>query len=125
MVLRSESTLARFGDLGKYGIIVVETRNPGSVAVPRSRHNLRINGISKPLPFYSPDYAAGSAGRTPDLRTTLYWNPDLEIDNEGKATVSFYAGDATGPVRVRVDGVTRGGVPVHGEALFAVKAGRP
>ena len=30
----------------------------------------------------------------PDLRTTIYWNPVVKTDSEGKATVEFYSADA-------------------------------
>jgi hypothetical protein len=43
--------------------------------------------------FYSPKYVFDQKILAPDLRSTVYWVPDIVTDDKGKATVSFYAGD--------------------------------
>ena len=45
--------------------------------------------------FYSPRYMS-SAQETvvPDLRQTIYWNPDVVTDEKGEATISFYTSES-------------------------------
>lgn len=40
--------------------------------------------------FYHPDYSNRPLPDTPDYRRTLYWNPDLPLDENGQATVTLY-----------------------------------
>lgn len=45
--------------------------------------------------FYVPDYNNPDIKQntTPDLRTTIYWNPVIKTDAEGKAIVEFFTAD--------------------------------
>jgi hypothetical protein len=48
-----------------------------------------VDGYSEPAEFYSPDYS--KTERTDfDYRRTLYWNPSLKPDADGKVSVEFY-----------------------------------
>ena len=49
------------------------------------------------------------AFRLPDFRNTLYWNPSIQTDDQGRGTVRFYASDAVGKYEVRVEGVSESG----------------
>lgn len=56
----------------------------------------QIQGYSKPLEFYSPAYPNREpVVREDDHRRTLYWNPNLETDEQGEAIVNFYNGGNT------------------------------
>jgi hypothetical protein len=48
--------------------------------------------------FSTPDYPVDSLkdNRIPDFRNTLYWNPDLKTDEDGKADLEFYTSDESG-----------------------------
>jgi hypothetical protein len=49
----------------------------------------KMKGLSIPDEFYSPDYS--KTERTDfDYRRTLYWNPSLKPDADGKVSVEFY-----------------------------------
>lgn len=67
--------------------------------------------------FYSPQYEtfAKRNSSTPDLRTTLYWDPDVMTDASGRAELDFYSADTTGPYTVIIEGVTLDGRPVYSE----------
>ncbi|MCD8185289.1 MAG: hypothetical protein LUD68_02170, partial [Rikenellaceae bacterium] len=56
--------------------------NPGVNKIRFNRKIITPLGYQVPAEFYSPVYAtAGPRDRqTPDLRTTLYWNPALQTD---------------------------------------------
>ena len=62
-------------------------------------------GWQKPVKFYSPKYEATKRKKKDtDNRITVYWNPSLKFDNDGKATVSFYTTDSHSKYRVEVEG---------------------
>jgi len=61
--------------------------------------------------FPSPDYSTPEKrlSRIPDFRNTLYWNPDIKTDEDGKASVEFYTSDIKGTFTLLVEGFTRDG----------------
>ncbi|MCJ7820389.1 MAG: hypothetical protein MUP53_04230, partial [Bacteroidales bacterium] len=61
--------------------------------------------------FSSPDYSTPEKrlSRIPDFRNTLYWNPNIKTDVEGKASVEFYTSDIKGTFTLLVEGFTREG----------------
>ncbi|MDA3952110.1 MAG: MG2 domain-containing protein [Bacteroidales bacterium] len=54
-----------------------------------------IKGYKISKQFYSPDYSKEIENneKTFDSRSTLYWNPNLILDNSGEQTISFFNGD--------------------------------
>jgi hypothetical protein len=80
----------------------------------------KIKGFSKYREFYSPTYTTENKNsEKPDFRTTLYWNPSVEIKN-GEAGVSFFSSDDIARFKVIVEGITKGGKVCLGEARFEV-----
>ena len=55
----------------------------------RDRHII-LQGFDYPQKFYSPDYSRQLPPTPSDYRRTLYWNPNLKTDAQGRAKVSFY-----------------------------------
>ena len=50
-----------------------------------------LNGFAYPAEFYSPDYSKQELPeKATDYRRTLYWNPNVETDENGEAVVTFY-----------------------------------
>lgn len=49
--------------------------------------------------------------RTPDLRSLLYWNPDVKFDDAGKVSLTYDHSDETGQFEVVVEGITHDGQP--------------
>ena len=58
-------------------------------AVYRDRRYI-LEGFSYPAEFYSPDYSKQTPPEPTDYRRTLYWNPNLQLDENGKANITFY-----------------------------------
>lgn len=81
---------------------------------PRMRYRDRryvLQGFSYPAEFYSPDYSRGKLPKTPkDYRRTLYWNPNLPLDQNGESVVRFYNCARQTAPSVDVQGQTREGV---------------
>lgn len=49
-----------------------------------------------PKLFYSPKYKADKPITTPDLRSTIHWEPNIMTDAKGEAKVSFFSSDHPG-----------------------------
>jgi len=59
-----------------------------------------------PQQFYSPQYnVAPSSVVQPDYRSTLYWEPNITTNQNGKANVSFYTSDIRGAYTIKISGV--------------------
>lgn len=55
-----------------------------------------IKGYTRPLEFYSPEYLPSQPLPSNDRRRTLYWNPNLETDENGEAVIRcFNASNST------------------------------
>ena len=70
--------------------------------------------------FNTPDHEAKPDSRLPDFRNTLYWNPSIETDVEGKATISFFTSDALGTYNIRVESVSDQGLLGTGSKVIRV-----
>ncbi len=66
-------------------------------------------GYVKERKFYVPKYDTPERRAVNDIRSTIYWNPDVTTGDDGKARVSFYNADGKGSYRVVVEGTD-----VHG-----------
>ena len=70
-----------------------------------------VDGYSRPYSFYSPEYPNGPIFGDVDYRRTLYWNPNVITDEDGKAQVEFYNNSITRHFSVEAAGITSAGVP--------------
>jgi Large extracellular alpha-helical protein len=68
-------------------------------------------GYQQPAEFYSPKYqtTAQKNDKTPDLRTTVYWNPAVKINNIGEAIFDFYSADYSTTYSIVIEGITADG----------------
>ena len=64
--------------------------------------------------FYNPDYhrSPPKEGQK-DYRRTLYWNPDLQLDADGRAIISFFNNSQKTSIKVEAEGITK-----EGELLY-------
>ncbi len=74
----------------------------------RDRHKV-LWGFSECTDFYSPDYSKLPAPVDCDYRRTLYWNPDLTLDAEGKAEILFFNNSKHTDIEVSVNGLAEDG----------------
>lgn len=49
-----------------------------------------LDGITYPEAFYSPDYSQAIPEEPKDYRRTLYWNPNVKIDEEGRFSTTIF-----------------------------------
>ncbi len=67
-----------------------------------------LEGFAYPAEFYSPDYSKTElpikgVGES-DYRRTLYWNPNLKLNEDGEAEVTFYNNSRTTQLSVDAEG---------------------
>lgn len=55
----------------------------------KGHRRTKVQGFSPALQFYTPDYTYTDLPDEKDFRRTLYWEPNVVTDAEGKATVRF------------------------------------
>ena len=117
-VLRSPNYTAVYGIRGSNGVILINTRRGGSRA-PKynpSIVNIAPRGFNKAREFYTPRYdRAGAVRNEPDLRSTIYWNPNVKTYATGKSSFNYFNADGPGNYKVIVEGINE-----HGELGRAV-----
>ena len=73
-----------------------------------------LDGFACQEDFYHPDYRRNPpAEGQKDYRRTLYWNPDLQLDAEGKARVTLFNNSQTTVVSVEAEGQAKDGTLLH------------
>ena len=76
---------------------------------------MNLQGYSSPAEFYSPDYSKQTPpDSVKDYRRTLYWNPNLMLDKDGKATVTLYNNARTTQISVDAAGQAADGTLLWG-----------
>ena len=61
--------------------------------------------------FYHPTYDTleKKDAQRSDLRSTIYWNPALQLDEEGNAIIEYYTPDSTAPEDIIIEGIDENG----------------
>ena len=73
--------------------------------------------------FYSPVYLpTDKQDSDKDTRTTLFWEPNVFINEKGEGSISFYNGDIPGGYRITLEGVSGTGTTGRIEKNYAVVA---
>lgn len=107
-VLKSIGNTAIYGMNGANGVLVITSKRGGG----SSNYNRYAPGIVTYAPkgfyavrqFYSPKYDTNPDSK-PDLRTTVYWNPQVVSDVAGKANISYFNTDQAGTFRIVIEGI--------------------
>lgn len=129
---RDIETIDVLKDIGKVGIygarasgggvinfITKRGNSPGAIPTRKDPQSTTVAGYATAREFYSPRYETTGADK-PDFRPTLYWNPDVQTDAEGRATVTFYTSDAVGTLHVVAEGLTDDGKAGHTQTQIQV-----
>jgi len=100
-----------FGARGANGAIVINTKK-GFVQTNTINTNLKYVkavGYQQPVQFYSPVYATDleKSNPKPDYRTTIYWNPNVQIGADGKTNLNFFTADIPTKYVVVLEGISQ------------------
>ena len=114
-----------FGYYPGYTGALVITTAVGFTGSKKSQNISRIRppGYQRPAAFYAPKYETpeAQASGTPDLRTTLYWNPAVRFSGKDGARIEFYTADRPSTYLLTGEGVTAEGRLVRLEAEIPVR----
>ena len=89
-------------------------RKPGIV-------DFNAKGFYTARTFFSPDHINGFDELTKaDVRTTLYWQPLIEITEETDKEIEFFSSDAASDYLIEVQGLSNSGIPLHAISTFSV-----
>lgn len=108
--------------LGEYvfeGIVFINTING-------KYEELKMNKSTKIIDYNAPQIAKKFTAsslinndKIPDIRTLLYWNPILNIDDS--AEIDIYTSSIPGYYCIKIEGISESGTPILSEIYFEVK----
>jgi hypothetical protein len=92
--------------------------------IPQNILKRAYHALQSEREFYAPDYLEDNdrLSRIPDYRSTLYWNPNVGINENGDMVVEFYTADDIGDYQIEVNGITKAGTPLYGTKQFKVSS---
>jgi hypothetical protein len=108
-----ESVASIFGSRAAGGAVIINTKR-GFVEKNKMNKNMQIVkslGYQEPVEFYSPAYSTKEEKNNtiPDLRSTIYWNPNLLVNHTGTSSLTFYSADLDSEYEVIIEGVSTDG----------------
>jgi TonB-dependent SusC/RagA subfamily outer membrane receptor len=108
-VLRNAGSIGIYGGMGGNGVIIITTKRGdeptyypqtfGSGIIP-----YQPKGIYRSRTFYLPRYDAKTNQKIADLRTTIFWKPDV-LTSDGKAILEYFNAGSPGSYRVVIEGI--------------------
>lgn len=108
------------------GAVVITTKrgfvqkNVKSINIDR----IKPLGYQLPAEFYSPKYETPEelSVLESDLRTTIYWKPNVQFTEDGMAEIEFYTADAPSTYQIVGEGVTSSGKMIRIEKEITVES---
>lgn len=104
---------AILGSRGAAGAIVITLKDGRDLPAKPAQGIITCTplGYSDSVEFYHPVYDTPEKknAQRSDLRSTIYWNPSLRLNAEGKATFEYYTPDSTAPEDIIIEGIDRNG----------------
>lgn len=129
-ILKSGFASATYGSRGGDGVIsILSKMGKGEwenswTRIVHGRITPRVRGFKQPREFYSPKYTAATIDdQRPDYRPTLYWNPDVKVEN-GTGNVEFFTADNYARYHIIVEGISKKGKICYGAGLLTVSIPR-
>jgi len=91
-------------------VVFIETYPEGEIPVEGAKgvRKTWLEGYSAVSEFYSPNYS--ELPPTPDYRRTLYWNPMVTTDEDGRAKIQFYNNSSCRNFSISAETVTPSGI---------------
>jgi hypothetical protein len=113
-VLRTIQYTAIYGSRGSGGVLVVTTKRGGddtnTIRYAPGIITYAPKGYYKAREFYAPEYDNPKTNtQMADLRTTIFWKPNMLTDKDGNASFEFFNADGKGTYRVVVEGIDNNG----------------
>ncbi|MDP9048952.1 MAG: TonB-dependent receptor plug domain-containing protein, partial [Bacteroidota bacterium] len=112
-VLKYASSAA-YGMNGANGVLIITTK-PGGGRDIKDIVSVGVlpiapSGFYKAREFYSPKYDNPAlTTQQRDLRSTIYWSPEIRTDKDGNAFFDYYNADGAGTYRITIEGIDESG----------------
>jgi hypothetical protein len=104
---------AIYGMMGAHGVLIITTKRGSGLQpedmVSRGVLPLTLNGFYRAREFYAPRYDYVNNHIRPDLRSTIYWLPEITTDKDGNANFDFYNADGVGQYQIIIEGINNAG----------------
>jgi len=118
-----DGAAAVFGSRGGNGVISIFTKGfknslRRDQTQPPNIKTISPLGYQQPVEFYAPKYDTPEKrnARTPDFRTTIHWQPVVEVDSSGVASFEFYTADEQTSYTMIIEGLADDGKIIRKEA---------
>jgi hypothetical protein len=112
-VLKSIASFSIYGSTAPGGALIVTTKrgsDHNSIGEPaRGLLTYKFNGFYKAHSFYKPKYTVQTDRSATDLRTAIYWEPNVITNIEGKASIDFFNSGTKGTYRIEIEGIDDNG----------------
>ena len=133
-VVKGAAATALYGARGANGVIVITTKNQNygnnkrlfsqkfkNYAVREMYQGQQEVQLNQPVHFYTPVYDSREVPeKRTDFRKTLYWNPVVQTDALGKASLRFYNSDALTSFKIIAEGIAAQGITGHKSQTYSV-----
>jgi TonB-dependent SusC/RagA subfamily outer membrane receptor len=111
-ILKDPGETAIYGSQGANGVICIYLKRGEEIVRNNSLDPWQAKvtplGYSTGIEFVGPKYITESqrSSSIPDLRSTIYWKPNVTCNENGEVDLTFYTADAPGTYTVTIEGVT-------------------
>jgi hypothetical protein len=113
------------GDYFFDGILNVITKSAdfSCITLPEYMVRFPYRVIDPVLSFQMPDYSSEALinNSIPDFRNTLYWNPCLTPDEEGRIMLEFWTSDILGNYEINLQGINSEGEIISERKSFRIE----
>ena len=115
-----------YGEQGENGIIAIYTKpNTGNKPKKDPFQSIKqeLEGFYTARVFYVPDPEKPNLelDKKAAVRNTIYWNPYVHPDKAGNAAVNYFNTKVETKVKVALEGITGGGIPVVRNVFYTIK----
>ncbi|MGY3052688.1 hypothetical protein ACVWYG_000884 [Pedobacter sp. UYEF25] len=107
-VLKSISYTSIYGGSGSGGVLLITTKRGGGGSYSRYAPgvvSVSPKGFYVAREFYAPKYDDPAKSPRADLRSTIYWNPQVVAMGDKGASFDFYNASEAGTYRVIIEGI--------------------
>ncbi|UKB81109.1 TonB-dependent receptor plug domain-containing protein [Chryseobacterium sp. MEBOG07] len=132
-VLKDAAATAIYGSRAANGVVIINSLRSNSskiefditpatyIAVEAVPYR-KLTSYATSREFAYPEYKTTNTSYRFDYRETLYWNPVVETDKNGKAKVEFYNSDASSAFRIMTEGISSSGLLGIDETTYAAQS---
>jgi hypothetical protein len=124
-ILKDLAQTNLYGENGNSGVIHIYLKRGLDVTreeLDLGSHQAIVKplGYTQPVEFYVPKYQVEENRKSnlPDLRTTIFWQPNVKSNAKGEAELSFFTADESGTYTITAEGITPKGEIIHYEGTL-------